>query len=464
MPLPPELLQAIAAPEGGRVVLILGAGCSFEPPTSIPLAKACSVEAHRRLMLDGILSDGECGDPEDLSTLADTVKAKTGLQAEVVSRLPISAFRNATPNEGHLVAAAMLIEGVLTNVLTLNFDLALSHALSQLGARDLVVVIKGPEDHQTLGRANVIYLHRNVEVDSEQWVLTSDALENAWKSAWEEVITRMATTAPFVIFAGMGSSCGVLTKSIERLRKAVGDRANVFLADPGDREWSRFAKELSLKSEECIQVGWVDFMRELSQRLASEYGARISTACTVMVGREHWPTENIQGLCDRLTRLGIVGVGKLRASWLLGDQIYCRHEDGHDDLLADVLLAIGLIERTANVTIHIRADRIVEVAAPDNARASFLVASGKGTLRWASIEAQILHCEKYCPRDTGDSRPRRALVSGVIGTPLGAVTPPASIVDLQDSDSILTDQASLQLWSTDELRANPAAVIRELFA
>lgn len=221
MAIPPELLQAIASPEGGRVVLVVGAGCSLEPPTGIPLAKPCSQDAHRRLVADGVFAEGECTCADDLSALTDFVKAKCGSQRPLVERLPITKFRNATPNEGHRVAAALLLEGAVTHVLTLNFDLALSHALSELGAKDAVSVIKGPEEHSSLGRANVIYLHRNVEMDGETWVLTSEALEQAWRDAWEDVIASMVTAAPITVFAGMGSSCGVLRHSIERLRAAL---------------------------------------------------------------------------------------------------------------------------------------------------------------------------------------------------------------------------------------------------
>lgn len=464
MPISPQLLQAIAAPEGGRVVLVVGAGCSFEPPTRIPLAKPCSQEAHRRLVEDGVLAAGECTCSDDLSALADFVKAKLGTQKPLVDRLPITEFRNATPNEGHLVAAALLLEGAVTHVLTLNFDLALSHALSVLGAKHAVSVIKGPEDHAALGRANIIYLHRNVELDGESWVLTSESLESAWKDAWEQLIANMVTTTPITVFAGMGSSCGVLRQSIERLRTALDGHVSVFLADPGDPDWSNFATEMNLNGNDYIQTGWVDFMRALSTRLAEEHSNHIAAACSVMTTREGWTQEDLSSLRSKLKSLGLVGLGKLRASWLLDDRPYCCHEGTIEELLADILLALALIERTAGVSIQLHSDRIVEITTGSNQRLSFLVFSGKGSLRWTSAETEILYREKYCPLESASSRPRRALVSGVTGPSPARVSPPPSIVDQEDEKSIMADAPTFKMWSTDDLRTNTTAVLQELIS
>lgn len=63
MALPPELLQAVSSPGGGKVALVLGAGCSVEPPTNIPVSSVCSTEIHRLLVADGILQKGDCADP-----------------------------------------------------------------------------------------------------------------------------------------------------------------------------------------------------------------------------------------------------------------------------------------------------------------------------------------------------------------------------------------------------------------
>ena len=87
--IPAGLLQAVSFEGGGRLALVIGAGCSVEPPTNIPLARTLSTEAHRKLVLDGVLEQGECADPENLAVLASLIFLKTQSQHDLVSLFPL---------------------------------------------------------------------------------------------------------------------------------------------------------------------------------------------------------------------------------------------------------------------------------------------------------------------------------------------------------------------------------------
>ena len=91
--------------------------------------------------------------------------------------------------------------------------------------------------------------------DFEDWILTTDALESEWKDAWEETIARHAISAPVTVFAGMGSSCGVINHSADKLRRAVGETAQMILANPGDIADSAFAKELAISGDNYVRLG-----------------------------------------------------------------------------------------------------------------------------------------------------------------------------------------------------------------
>ncbi|MDZ4852649.1 MAG: hypothetical protein SGI77_25450 [Pirellulaceae bacterium] len=461
MILPPPLLEALAAPAGGRVVLVIGAGTSLEPPTLIPLALECAREAHRRLLADGILNPTDCSNPDDLSILADTVKSKTGGQAELVLRLPTPEFKTAPPNDGHLIAAALMMEGAIANIVTLNFDLSLNHALSQVSANNDVSIIKGPEEHHGLGRSNVIYLHRNVEAEPENWILTTDALGDAWRDNWEEVIVRFATAAPVTVFAGLGSPCGVLSHSIRKIQLALRDNANIYLAGPGEVEDSCFASELQITTDQYVKLGWVDLMRGFADRIITEITHHISISCKELIRREGWVEENIDRLCERLIGLGMVDFGRLRAAWLLDDRTYLKAEVGHLPLIADLLLAIGTIERVKGLTASIFPNGIVELR---SATQSWLirVASGRGILRWASMEARLLYREKYESAVVPTACSRTVLVSGVIGQRF-AVAPPASILGTIDENSIVGTDTTLLLVDVDQIRCVPP-ILEEMFA
>src|SRR5260370_36693119 len=55
------------------------------------------------------------------------------------------ALRSPETTEGYILAAALLREQAVVCLMTLNFDSAIAVALSQLGAKDSVAVIHGPE-------------------------------------------------------------------------------------------------------------------------------------------------------------------------------------------------------------------------------------------------------------------------------------------------------------------------------
>ena len=138
----------------------------------------------------------------------------------------------AQANDGYLVAAVLLREGVIETVMTLNFDLAMSHALGSISATD-VSVVPGPMSADELGGATVIYLHRNVEEqDLEQWILTVEALDSQWQEGWEGVVAARVIASPVVVFAGLGSPAAVLTKTVEKVRKGVLATHKVYVVDP----------------------------------------------------------------------------------------------------------------------------------------------------------------------------------------------------------------------------------------
>ena len=217
---PPALLNAVAS-RSGRVTLVVGAGCSVEHPTSLHLARTYSRRVHDDLVADGVIEPGDCAEPEDLSLLASTVFARTGSQAAVVKRLPHNDFRLARANNGYLLAAALMCEGSVGIVASLNYDLAMSDALRQLDERG-VDEIAGPSGLQFLGTKAIIYLHRNVnEQDEERWILRKEALDDEWRNNWESVVANRIAASPVVVFAGLGSPAAVLTETVGRVRGVV---------------------------------------------------------------------------------------------------------------------------------------------------------------------------------------------------------------------------------------------------
>ena len=587
MPLPPDLLLAISREGAGQVVLVVGAGCSFEPPTSLPLANQCALEAHRRLVADGILVNGDCADPADLSCVADTVMSKTNSQRELVLRLPREDFRHAEPNQGYLIAAAMLRERAISYLMTLNFDLAMSTALSQVGATNDVTIVAGPEHHNDLGAVSLIYLHRNVDADLENWILCSSALEVEWQGQWEEIMARRVLASPVTVFAGLGAPAAVLVETVKRIGEALPDAVRAYQVDPAPREtsaffsaldiinedaylqmgWVAFMEELSDRLLECypehhndlgavsliylhrnvdadlenwilcssalevewqgqweeimarrvlaspvtvfaglgapaavlvetvkrigealpdavrayqvdpapretsaffsaldiinedayLQMGWVAFMEELSDRLLDEHCNELQEACRTQADREGWQAEDVTDLCHRLMQRGLVGLGRVRARWMLHNQAYLTRASVQPEWLADLILATEFIERTIGGQAFFGEDGVVDFRRDNKTLGSLIFAHGRGIHRWLALETKIMKSVRYHIRRT--PKPRYVLISGVQGPrPLSISLPDNIVTGANNPTDIVTGPDGFELVSVDELRQRPELV------
>lgn len=450
---PADLLHAVAECQG-RVVLVVGAGCSIEHPTGLKLASEYAAEVHRQLVLDGVLDDGECNDPRDLSLVASTVWARHGSQAPVVERLPRAEFRTARPNDGYLIAAALLREGAVSCVLTLNFDLAMSSALTELSASDVQVIV-GPQHLPYLGSSTVIYLHRNVdESNLERWIVRREALEEQWREAWQEVVARRVMAAPVTVFAGLGSPAAVLTETVSRIRAAVSDVLKTYVVDPA--EATAFQASLDLPLAAHLRMGWVDFMRRLGSRVAAEHRATLEAAARTLCAEHGWDdeSEHAPSLCTRFSALGIVLSGKLKALWLLDTKAYAP-DDERRGLIADLLLAIGLVERELGATAHFREDGVVEFRQDAMIVTSVLVVSGGGTRRWTALEPRVRAIAASLRAET---RPACAMLSGVQGSRPQQIAPPENLVSGDSGDDIITGEPLITLVTIDELRNDPGRI------
>lgn len=456
MPLPHQLLQAVATPGGGRIALVLGAGCSIEQPTGLPSGATAARELHRLLTADGVLAAGDVHDPSDLSALADAVFAKTGSQRDLVQRfLDAYNLKRANANDGYLLVAAMLAEQVLASVVTLNFDLALVDALVNLGIGTDVAVIEKPADlpHQKL--INIYYLHGSANAeDPDEWVLRTAALQHEWANTWQPIVAIRVLAAPVVVFAGLGTPVAVLIESTKLLKSAIPN-ATVYQVDVVPKADSRFAQELAITDGAYIQSGWRDFMQDLATRLMIEHRQQLANAANQKVQDDGLAPEDLTTSLDRLHELGLVTSGRIRAQWLLTSSAYCRATPDHHRLVADLLLAVATVARLSGTQAVIVEDSVIEFHRDNRVLAACLLSSGRGHRGRPSIEALIEQQRRRY-------RARAVSISGAIvgGTSeWGAVsTPPADVVRGDVANDIVLGHAPLPLHHIAELRANPHTI------
>ena len=412
MPIPPSILRAASDPSGGQWVLVIGAGCSLEPPTNLPASAACAQEAHRRLRSDGLLSQ-DCPYPDDLSAVADAVFAETGSQAALVERLPLQRFRSASPNPGHYLAAALLIERSLAGIVTLNFDLALSTALAHLGSEDVVAIVAGPDDIGRLANTNLVYLHRNADAPPEDWVLRTTHLECLWNDGWEPVIATRILVSPVVVFVGIGSPAAVLTSTLTRIRSSLpAAGVKVHHVDPAPFADQPFASTLQVSEANYHQGTWCDFMAAVASRVLSEHVAQFQQACVDISNERHYHDHHFQDLTVAIQNLDLYVFGRIRARWLLHRKDYAAIHAFHPELIADLLLSIGFVASALLASIRLRHDGAIELHRDGRLLAVVGLASGRGVRSFSAVEAALAAQIQRYPWH--DPIPARILVTGYL--------------------------------------------------
>ena len=436
------------------MVLVLGAGCSYEPPTSLSLSGELSEECYRLLVEDGILSNGEVDDPRNLSAVAEAVFCKTGSQNELIDRFPPDAFRNARANEGYKIMAALLLEGAVADVLTLNFDLAARHALTDLGIREEVSTIRGPEDHTRLGARNLIYLHRHIDCFPDELILRTVQIESAWQNGWEEVVARRVLSGPVTVFVGLGSPADILTDTTKRILGSLGSgQANIILVDPSPHGESHFAGELNLPREDYVCMGWGDFMRMLSSRVVEEQRAAIERACNELGREPNIEQEDVSNLSRRLAALGLLGLGQLRAAWMSDDAPYVRHERSILKPLSNLFLGVRMLERLSGYRADFAEDGLVEFSRESHV-ARVMVCSGGGWMTDARMKSRLRNRQQESRRK---GKPwSTALVVGVEGR--ADTSAPTNIIADTNPHDLIEGPDQLIVVGITQLRNDPELV------
>lgn len=426
MDLPETLLAAITHDAGCQVTLVIGAGCSVEPPTCLPLSKELSRAAHTTLVDNKVIAADSCEDPEDLSAVAAAVRRETGKQEALIRVLPRGKLRTAEPNRGYQQAAALLREQAIGDVITLNFDLAQTTALSEVGAGDEVAIIDGPEFHDQMGRTNLIYLHRNAnQPDPEEWILTQESMKEAWEAnRWEAVVVRRSAAAPVVVFAGLGSPADVIEHSVREIRKAVDNE--VFLVDPGDFEASPFFKALDIDAERVIPTGWVEFMDALAERVALKQRRQVLQACRERSGKEGWEIEEWMAVEDFLRKLDLLDLGRLRASWTLRQSGYSPVSTDIAEQLAELFAVFQLLVKATDLQPgFLRNGAVVFVEGDGRPRATLAFVTGRGARSAHAIEAEIEKHRRYGERG---ALPSLYILAGVSRSALESSAPEDVVV------------------------------------
>jgi len=385
--IPAELLHAIAAPGGGRVAIVIGAGCSVEAPTEMPLAAPLAHDVERRLVLEGVLQQGQCDDPWDLAALATLVWQKTGTQAALVHRFPLDRMRLAKPNLGYRLLVALMAEGAVTHVLSLNFDLAVQNAATELGSDISIIDAAG---QAVPVRAAVVHLHGNANSDSEQLVLRLEEIDQGWFGQWEQIVVQQILGAPILLFAGLGSAAPVLTSTIGLIQKALDGGKALYQADIGDYDANHFAEQLNIAPEHYIQGSWCTVLAKLAERVAAEQAHALAVNGTSLLKENGVPDadrDRFNVLAGRFQNLSLLALGKLRAFANLDvRRVYRPHEQRDDELIAEPMVKLAQLAEHLGFEAQPTSGGTWRLMRNGQLVAQLVLASGGGVRRSAALE------------------------------------------------------------------------------
>lgn len=460
--LPPGLLQAVAD-RRGHIAFVVGAGCSLEEPTGLKLASVYSEAAFEQLKRSGVLSDGDCN-PSDLSEVASAVFERQDSQALLVRALPREEYQHARPNVGHLLAVALIAEGAIACIATLNFDMALSNAITKLHLTNIETV-SAPSDLAGFGGKAIVYLHRSAyETDVEQWVLRKEVIEEYWREGWEGVVARRVCALPQLVFAGLGSKAAALTESLKQIKERVGDHTRTYLVDPAPA--SEFAAEITLADPgDHITLRWGEFMTKLAERLTTELDAELSAECTRLGSAHEWDDGQTiaRPVLDALNRLNLVDLGMTRGQWLgTGDggyapadpdrRSYVPDDPANRGYIADVVLGLGALVASTDCTVEVTGAGTVKLEAPSNQAGPLTVCviAGRGLESWGVTDQVERVCSAPGPRSAD-----LILYSGLRTRRPDTPAPPGDIVDSIPLNDITYAVAPVQIVDIDDLRLNP---------
>ncbi|KAB2770264.1 hypothetical protein F9K84_05825 [Brucella anthropi] len=448
--IPAELLNAVVAEGGAKLAVVIGAGCSIELPTGMPLAGDLSADAYRRLVNERLLLDGECANPRDLSALASLVFEKTGSQAALVRQFPLDRMKMARGNEGYRVLIALMLEGVISHALSLNFDLAPQNAASELG--EPVTIIDRVNEPIPMTKT-VVHLHGSVNGSSEDLILRTEVINDAWKEKWQEVVARQILAAPNVLFVGLGSDAPVLSRTVNMITGAVGHQKTFYQADIGEHAANYFSQQLQVAAERYIKGTWGEVMSALATHLAREQVHSLITTGTLVLRDNQVTAEDItrfQAIAGQLSGLSLLGLGRLRANARLNQSSkYQPRTIPDDEWLTGPLATLAIISDAMGFSTQPKASGIWHLKQANRICANVLLATGRGVRKIAALETSIRAVSRDLAELTGNG-PDLVLVGGVIPELHSPSAAPVDIIDGDDVEDIITGPRKPLILAIDE--------------
>jgi hypothetical protein len=384
----------------------------------MPLAGELAHDVERQLVLDGVLSEGQCVNPWDLSALATLVWQLTGSQAGLVARFPLDRMRLAKPNLGYKLLIALMAERAIGHVLSLNFDLAVQNAAAELG-NDISIVDQAGQPVPV--KATLVHLHGNANSQSEQLVLRAEVIDAGWRGQWEQVVAQQILGAPTILFVGLGSAAPVLSATIGMIQAALGGNKTMYQVDIGAYATNGFAQQLNIPEDRYIRGGWSEVISKIAERISSEQVHALETNGIALLNENNFPQADrgrFKTLAARFKTLPLLALGKLRAFAELDPmRLYRPHSSRDDELIAEPIVKLAQLAERLGFETSPTAGGTWRLMRDGRLIGQLVLASGGGVRRLAALEPRVKrvcdHIEENSPMGLDF-----VLIGGLAASPL----------------------------------------------
>jgi len=197
-----------------NVVLVVGAGVSNAPPTSLPIGQEIARALKHKLGYTELAKYVESLPEDDLLVIADTAEAQSLEALKLVQKAILDSFdfKTARPNYAHQYIAILMAEGAV-KTMTTNWDTCIERA-ADMTYSDLVPC-RLPEEIGGAGTSAVLLkLHGCAEIENSIKVSSKEVGGPVW---WASHQVSAGIESSWVVFVGIGSIVPYIRETIRKI-------------------------------------------------------------------------------------------------------------------------------------------------------------------------------------------------------------------------------------------------------
>ena len=122
-------------------------------------------------------------------------------------------------------------------------------------------------------------------------------------------------TSPIVVFVDWEVLSPFFFETTRRLPQRLVNQTLAYMSSiPSPTRTPTSLAHSGLPPMTYFRMGWSEFMGALAQRVVEEHRAAIEHACESLIRDLEIESEDVAGLCSRLSEVGLPGLGQLRAA------------------------------------------------------------------------------------------------------------------------------------------------------